>query len=212
MVGAVLKICKNHKIDKSFYKKVREAKKNGAVLIEAANGLKGLSNMAGKQNESNQEEVKRELQSGVPDNKEVKFKNEKESKLMFPPAGDSRNFTFKSNNLNKTTEYGDKNIVHHETGNLLKSDSLSAKVIPSQAIDTNAPKISLINQSKFSDAKNEPKTVLLEKTKSSQPEGTEEVHNDDGSISEDYFEEAVNEIRLQLTGRSHSTISGEVSD
>ena len=84
MVGAVLKICKNHKIDEGFYKKVREAKKQGAKKMDATNGLLCLSNTAGKQNETNQEEVKRELQPGVPDNKEVTFKSDKESNQVFP--------------------------------------------------------------------------------------------------------------------------------
>ena len=71
----------------------------------------------------------------------------------------------------------------------------------------------MLNQSKFNDGKNEPKTVLFGKTKSSQSEGTEEVHNGDGSVSEDNSEEVANENRsLQLTGRSNSSISGEVTD
>ena len=135
-----------------------------------------------------------------------------ESKQKFPPAGHPLNSTSESNCLNETTEYDEKKIVHHETGNQLKSESLSAKVIPSLAIDTNAPKLSLSNQSKFNDGKNEPKTVLFGKTKSSQPEGTEEVHNGDSSVSEDNSEEVANEKCLQLTGRSNSTISGEVTD
>ena len=74
MVGTVLKICKNHKIDEGFYKKVREAKKQGAKKMDATDGLLGLSNTAGQQNETNQEGVKRELQPGVPENKEEEFK------------------------------------------------------------------------------------------------------------------------------------------
>ena len=54
--------------------------------------------------------------------------------------------------------------------------------------------------------------LLFGKTKSSQLEGAEAVNNGDGSFSEDNSEEAVNEKQLQLTGRLHSTISGEVSD
>ena len=149
MVGVVLKICKNHKIDKAFYKKVREAKKQGAKIIEAGDSLLGLSNTAGQQNETNQEGVKRELQPGVPENKEEEFKSEMESNKIFPPAGHSLNSTCKSNCLNETTEYGHKKIVHHETGNQLNSESLSAKVIPSLAIDTNTPKLCLSNQSKL---------------------------------------------------------------
>ena len=109
----------------------------------------------------------------------VLFKTDKESEQIFPPTGDSRNFTFKSNNLNKETEYGNKNIVHHETGHIFKSNTLSAKVIPSQAIDANAPKLSLTNQSKLGNAKIEAKTVLLGKTKSSQLEGVEAVNSSD---------------------------------
>ena len=43
-------------------------------------------------------------------------------------------------------------------------------------------------------------------------EGAEVVHNGDDSFSKDNSEEVVNEKRLQLTGRSNSTISGEVTD
>ena len=56
-----------------------------------------MSKLKGKPNERNQEEVKRELQPGVPDNKEVEFKGVMESNKMFLPARDPLNFTTKSN-------------------------------------------------------------------------------------------------------------------
>ena len=54
MVGAVLKICKNHKIDEGFYKKVREAKKQGAEKRKVAEIITSLNDTASKRNETNQ--------------------------------------------------------------------------------------------------------------------------------------------------------------
>ena len=65
----------------------------------------------------------------------------------------------------------------------------------------------------FRSAKIEPKTVVLGKTKSSLLEGPQLVNNGDSPfIPEDNSKEVVNEKWLQDTGRSHSTISGVVSD